>query len=179
MKYYLNEIVVVEGKEDSCFLSSFIEAEYVITNGYEIPDEEINYLNEASKHKNIIVLVDPDKAGRMIESELKQKLLKATFLNVEIYKCSRGKKDGIAECEIEEIINVLKPYLKTEKYKNNGVLQGKSLKIELSNKELRSYLSKKYHLGKCNNKTLLKRLNTLEISEEELVKKIEDYNNGN
>ena len=71
MKYFINKIIVVEGKEDVSFLSSFIEAEYITTNGYDIPKEEVEYINQASKRKEILVLVDPDKAGREIEEKLK------------------------------------------------------------------------------------------------------------
>ena len=56
MKYCINNIIVVEGKEDASYLSSFIDAEYVTTNGYEIPVEEVDYLNEASKIYKTIVL---------------------------------------------------------------------------------------------------------------------------
>ena len=179
MKYYLNKILVVEGKEDVSYLSSFLDAEFVTTNGYEIPNEEIEYLNAASKYKDILVLVDPDKAGREIENRLKNKLSKATYLNVEISKCNRGQKDGVAECEQEEILKVLKPYLEAKKHEKSCVLQENSLKIELSDSELRDYLSNKFSLGKCNNKALIKRLETLQISEEELKKAIEDFRNGN
>ena len=179
MKYYLNKILVVEGKEDVSYLSSFLDAEFVTTNGYEIPEEKIEYINAASDYKEILVLVDPDKAGRNIEEKLKSKLTKATYLNVEISKCNRGQKDGVAECEQGEILKVLKPYLETKKHKKSGVLQENLLKIELSDSELREFLSNKYSLGKCNNKTLIKRLETLQISEEELKKAIEEYRNGN
>ena len=179
MKYYLDGIVVVEGKEDVSYLSSFIDSEYVTTNGYVLPEEEIDYLNEASKYKRIIVLTDPDKAGRNIEEKLKSKLHEAVYLNVEISKCNRGQKDGIAECEQEEILKVLGPFVNTKKPQNNRVLQENSLKITLSDKNLRRYISHKYHLGKCNNKTLFKRLETLQISEQQLCDAIKEYNNGN
>lgn len=179
MRYYFEGIIVVEGKEDSSYLSSFITAEYVITNGYELPNEEIDYLNEASKHNQILVLVDPDDAGREIEKKLNNKLLKATYLNVEISKCNRGQKSGVAECDQEEILKILNPYLTVEKSKNSGVLQEKSLKIELSNKLLRQHIASKYHLGKCNNKTLFKRLGTLKICEEDLRNSIKEYRDGN
>ena len=31
MKYLIDKIIIVEGKEDASYLSSFIEAEYIIT----------------------------------------------------------------------------------------------------------------------------------------------------
>ena len=179
MKYYLNKILVVEGKDDASYLSSFLDSEIVTTNGYDIPKEEVLYLNAASKFKGIIVLVDPDKAGREIESKLKEKLDNATYLNVEISKCTRGSKQGVAECEQEEILSVLKPFIETKKNEKSAVLRENSLKIDLSDSTLREYVSDKFCLGKCNTKTMIKRLDTLQISEAQLKQAIEEYRNGN
>ena len=175
MKYYINKIIVVEGKEDVSYLSSFIEAEYITTNGYDIPKEEVEYINEASKHKEVLVLVDPDKAGRQIEDKLKTKLVKATYISIDISKCIRGEKDGVAEASKEEILRVLNPHFSsknTQKSRNSLVNLSK---LDLTSKELRSYLSRKYHLGKCNLKKLLVRLETLEITVEELEQSIKEF----
>ena len=39
-------VIVVEGKSDIAFLSNFIEAEFVITNGSEISKDTISYLKK-------------------------------------------------------------------------------------------------------------------------------------
>lgn len=175
MKYFIDKLIVVEGKEDVSYLSSFIESEYITTNGYEIPKEEIDYINEASKHKEILVLVDPDKAGREIENKLKEKIKKATYILVDISKCLRGKKNGVAECEKEEIIKVLKPHFSSKNPQKSHNLQRNLSKLDFNDKELRNYLCKKYHLGKCNLKKLFVRIETLEIPLEELNKSIREY----
>lgn len=175
MKYFINKIIVVEGKEDVSYLSSFIEAEYITTNGYDIPREEIEYINEASKHKEILVLVDPDKAGREIEEKLKTKLVKATYININISSCTRGEKTGVAECESEEILRVLKPHFSSKNTQKTRKLQGNLSKLDLNDKELREYLSKKFRIGKCNLKKLMIRLETLEITDEELETAIKEF----
>ena len=175
MKYYINKIVIVEGKEDVSYLSSFIEAEYIITNGYDIPSEEIEYINEASKHKGILVLVDPDQAGRQIENKLKEKLVKATYIHIDISKCIRGVKNGVAECEKEEIVNALKIHFSEKKPQNEGILMGNLGKIDFLDKGFKEYLSKKYHLGKCNLKKLFIRIKTLGITGYELEDSWKEY----
>lgn len=175
MKYFINKIIVVEGKEDVSYLSSFIEAEYVITNGYDIKKEELDYLNEALKYKEILVLVDPDKAGRDIEKTLRSRIAKATYLNINITKCIRGKKNGVAECEQEEIIRVLEPHFSEKNLQKSHVLQGKLSKIDLNDKKLRQYICQKFHLGICNLKKLLTRIETLQISEEKLLEIIQEF----
>lgn len=175
MKYFINKIIVVEGKEDVSYLSSFIEAEYVTTNGYDIKPQELDYLNEASKYKEILVLVDPDKAGRDIEKTLRPRIAKATYLNINISKCVRGKKNGVAECEQEEIINVLKSHFSEKNPQKTNVLQRKLNKIDFSDKKLREYICEKLHLGICNLKKLFIRLETLQVSEEKLQEIVQEY----
>lgn len=77
--FYFNGIIVVEGKTDVAFLSSFIMSEYVITNGYELPKSEIAYLEAASKIKQVLVITDPDEPGKQFEQDLKFLIL-LTFL---------------------------------------------------------------------------------------------------
>ena len=98
---------------------------------------------------------------------------------MKIDRCNRGVKQGIAECDQEEIVNTLKPYLRDKSIEKSGVLLGKSLKIELSDSKLRNYLSQKFHLGKCNNKSFFRRIETLQIEEGNIEKAIEEYHNGN
>ena len=179
MKYLINKIIVVEGKEDVSYLSSFIDAEFVITNGYDIPKEEIEYLNEASKYKEVLVLTDPDEAGRKIENKLKEKLQKATYILIDISKCNKGKKLGVAECDKQEILKVLEPYFGKEINENKSNLNGKLSKIDLSDKELRKYLSNRFKLGICNSKKIINRLETLNIKYEEIDKAIKEYRSGN
>lgn len=180
MKYLINRIIVVEGKEDVSYLSSFIDAEYVSLNGYDMPQEEIDYLNKASSKKEILVIVDPDEAGRAIEERLKKKLDKATYLHIDISKCNKGKKFGVAECDKNEIFKVLNPYIENGQKQNiTRVLNQKISKIDISDKFLKDYICHKFTLGKCNTKKLITRLNTLGISEEEISAAIKEYKNGN
>ena len=175
MRYYIDKIVVVEGKQDASYLSSFIEAEYIMTNGYEMPSDELDYLMAASKIDKVIVLVDPDLAGRQIENRLKEKLPDAIYLSVDLSKCNRGKKNGVAECETEEVINVLKPYFSTKKPCFASLFSEKLSKLDFLDKGFRDYLSKKFHLGKCNLKKLFPRLDRLGINAEQVLTAWEEY----
>ena len=179
MKYLLDGILVVEGKEDVSYLSSFLEAEFVTTNGYSVSLIDLDYLNRASQFTNIIVLVDPDKAGREIEKKLKDELVKATFLSVDISRCTRGKKDGVAECEKDEVLNVLKSFIIAKKEENNGELHKNSLKIDILDSDIKGMICEHYRLGKCSNKKLITRLKTLRISQEEIDSLIEVFRSGN
>ena len=56
-------ILVVEGITDQAFIQSFLDVDIVTTNGSDVPCETIRFLKEASKHRDIVVLTDPDAPG--------------------------------------------------------------------------------------------------------------------
>lgn len=177
MKYYLDGILVVEGKEDESYLSSFIDTHFVLTNGYEIPEKELKFLQKAIISKKIYVLLDPDEAGRTIEKKIKKSIPQATYISIDINMCTRGKKNGVAECLNEEILKVLSPYFSTKGTSINSQITYNDLYP--LNRQLRSYISEKYSLGICNNKTLIERINMLEIDINEIKKTIKEYQDGN
>ena len=49
MKYYLNGILVVEGKEDKAFLSNFIKSEILTINGTDFKNNI--YVHTNSEHE--------------------------------------------------------------------------------------------------------------------------------
>ncbi len=176
MKKTFNGVLVVEGSNDASYISSFVDAIIVTTNGYEIPKAELDFLSNLPKDKNVFILTDSDEAGNKIRERLNQLIPTATNLYVEIDKCNKRNKHGVAECDKEELLKVLENHL--IKHRNNGVLTLNDLySIGLDDKNKRDYLSQKLHLGKCNNKTLLKRINYLGISLEEIKATLKDYGN--
>lgn len=176
MKKIIDGIIVVEGKTDVAFLNEFIDAEFVITNGSEVSKETISYLKEANKTRNVIVLTDPDSPGKRIRDVLDENIpnLKHCFIKKE---CSIKKgKVGVAESTKEEVLNSLE-HLFTNHVKPSGNLTIADLDAlgltgsEESN-EKRIAVADKLHLGFCNAKTFLKRLNNNGITIEELKKLI-------
>ena len=166
MKYHISNIVVVEGKEDEAYLSSFIDAIYVKTNGYQIPEEEIRFLNNPRNKKPVIILTDSDEAGKVIRGRINKVVNNPINVEVDINKCDRNGKHGIAECDKQEIINALKEHIDKETPKNE--IEPKDLIILGIDKDKREQLSEELSLGICNNKTLVKRLNYLGFTKDEL-----------
>ena len=177
MKLYLDGLLVVEGKEDASYLSNYIESEIVVVNGYEMSNQTINYL----KGKRVIALLDPDDAGKRIRKALNEKLDNVINVEIDINKCIRGPKNGVAECSIEEIIDKLQPYSVKNPAKLKRIQESDIFKLGLVNgdSDLRKYVCEKLNLGKCNGKVLLKRLNANNVSMEELAKVVEEYKHGN
>ena len=162
---FLNGILVVEGKEDASYLSNYISSEIVITNGYEIPDRTISYL----KNKRVIVLTDPDEAGKRIREKLNDVLFDTINVEIDVKHCVRNVKNGVAECEIEEILTKLKPYQLNSIENKSNVKTSDLYELGLmGDKELREQVCQKLNIGKCNAKTMYKRLLSNNIRLEQL-----------
>ena len=155
MKIFLSGILVVEGKEDASYLSNYVSSEIVTTNGFEIPNEKISYL----KDKKVIILTDPDEAGKKIRQKLNEILPNSINVEVDIKKCVRNSKNGVAECDIDEILTKLKPYIVEQIDTESDIKLSDLYDLELmNNKDLREQVCLKLKLGKCNVKTMYKRL---------------------
>ena len=172
MKMYLDGVLVVEGKEDASYLSNYFASEIVVVNGYELDPKTIAYL----KGKKVIALLDPDEAGKTIRKKLNTIISDLINVEIDINKCNRGKKNGVAECQIDELIGKLQAFSvkKPEIPQNIAISDLYNLGI-IENNELRQYVTDKLNLGRCNNKQLLKRLNLNQIQLDLLKKIVEEY----
>ena len=119
--------------------------------------------------------MDPDEAGFKIRERLNKELPNAINVEVDISKCVRGEKNGVAECQIEEILEQLKPYVAEKTNENSPSIKMSDL-YELgliNNKDLREKVCQELSLGNCNNKQLLKRLVINNISLDKIREIIE------
>ena len=172
MKMYIDGVLVVEGKEDASYLSNYISSEIVVVNGYELDEATINYL----KGKKVIALLDPDEAGKTIRNKLNSLIRDVINVEIDINKCNRGRKNGVAECEISEIIGKLQTFsVKTPENTPNITISDLYNLGITENNELRQYVTDKLNLGKCNNKQLLKRMNLNQVQLDLLKKIVEEY----
>ena len=175
MKHYIDGVIVVEGTSDSAFLSSFIDCLFVETNGYDLPKEEVDFLNHIPSNKKVVVLTDSDGAGKQIRKRLNEKLGTAIDACVDIDHCNKNNKHGVAECDKEEIVNVLKEHFINKPNKIDYINISDLQECGIVDKQSREYVCQKLHLGKCNNKTLIKRFGFMGYELKDLKKAMEDY----
>lgn len=163
MKKIINGLIVVEGITDVAFLSQFIDAEFVTTNGSDVPSKTIEYLQKSSENRDIFVLTDPDAPGKKIRDILDQNIpnLKHCFVSKE--HSIKNNKVGVAESTKEEVLSSLENYISTNKtFVVNLTMADLTLLGLVGDNEAsikREKIIKKFHLGHCNAKTFLKRLN--------------------
>ena len=172
MKTVINGIIVVEGITDVSFLSEFIDAEFVTTNGSEIPEETIKYLQNSQEKRDIFVLTDPDSPGKKIRDTLDQFIpnLKHCFISKE--HSIKKNKVGVAESTKEEVLKALANFIETKKDEVGTITHSDLNKLGLegsdNSSKNRQKVIDKYHLGFCNAKTFLKRVNYSRLTIEDL-----------
>ena len=168
----IDGIIVVEGKTDVSFLSSFIDAEFVTTNGSEISKDIINYLKNSKK--DIYVLTDPDSPGERIRKILDENISGLHHCFVKKENSIKNGKVGVAESTREEIEKALVNYITTKEIKEGSLTMDDLVNLGLSGcndaEENRNKIIEKLNLGHCNAKTFLKRLNYRDINIDELRK---------
>lgn len=172
----IKEVIVVEGKNDSLNLKRFFDVDTIETHGLGLSKETIDYIKEINEKRGVIVFTDPDSAGENIRRKLNYNIrgLKNAFVLKE--KARTSKKVGIEHASkevLEEALNNLITFdagVKTLSYEE-------FLDMGLSGLEYssirRDKLIEKFHLGKCNGKTLYKRLNMLGLSKEEIWQELQ------
>ena len=167
-KINIDGVLIVEGKADVSYLSSFINALFFITNGYDVSQEKVLFLKEASKVNKLIIFTDPDEAGEKIRNTLKTQLLGAFEAKCEKVVRKNQKKFGVAEMETEAIVAALKDFICTTEIKKENYDLSTLISLSNNSQEARHKLVSKYRLIEGNNKSLENQLNILKIKPQEI-----------
>ena len=171
MKRKIKEVIVVEGVNDTKRLVSFFDVETIETHGLGLSKETIEFIKEINERRGVILFLDPDNPGEKIRRRLNAEIpgLKNAFVFKEDARTS--KKVGVEHASkeaLEEALNNLVTYGESKETITMNDLLDLGLMGESDSASKRLEICKKYHLGKCNSKTLLKRLNMLGLNKEDL-----------
>ena len=178
----LNEVLVVEGKNDKArILAIFPTLQVITTYGSEISEETLDMLEELSHTHKIVLFLDPDYPGERIRSKILERI--PTCDNVFIKKSKaideRKHKVGVEHASDMDIIETLehqisynndKGFLTTSDLYYIGLIGTKE------SAEKRKYLADKLYIGSPNGKTLLNRLNFLQMTYEKVRMILDDKN---
>lgn len=176
-----NQIIVCEGTHDMIKIQSvYPDIMCIITNGSEISNETLDMIKELSKNHEIICFLDPDFPGERIRSKIVQIVPNARHAYIKKNVCisSNRKKVGVEHASKKDIKEILDPILNKKDIINSYVFTINDL-YDLNivgNKGLREYIASRLNIGIPNNKTLIKRLNILNIKRDELVRIVGEYN---
>ena len=172
-KTVINALIVVEGTTDVSLLTSFLDAEIVTTNGSDVPRETIDYILEASKRKDVIVLTDPDYPGKRIRDVLDRHIPNLKHAYIPKEKAIKHHKVGVAESDKETILDALSHITITKSPTPGNLTYSDLLELKLVGENSgvnKENVETHFHLGYGNGKTLLKRLNAMNIDRKQLEK---------
>lgn len=179
-KLVINEVIVVEGRDDTAAINNAVKAVTIETHGYGISSSTWEKLDVAYKTKGLIIMTDPDYAGRLIRERIIARYpeAKQAFLTAEKAK----KKDdiGIENAAPEDIVAALKRARCTlsdgRTEFGTADLEKNRLVGDENARNRRTALGNELGLGYCNSKQLLKKLNFMGISREDFEDAIAKLN---
>lgn len=169
----IKEVIVVEGKNDTNVLKSYLDCDTIETHGMNIPDSVIEQIKMAQKSRGVIIFTDPDYPGEYIRRVINQAVSGCKNVYIDKKKARTEKKVGVEHATKKDIIEAL---AHTFTYVENQVESisweeylSLGLNGEVDSAEKRMKLGELLHLGKPNAKTLFKRLNMLGLSKDEIA----------
>ena len=167
----IKEVIVVEGTNDTKRLKSFFDVETIETHGLGLKKETIELIKDINDKRGVILFLDPDTPGEKIRNRLNSEIpnLKNAFVLKE--NARTKKKVGIEHADketLQEALNNLVTYTDKRESLTEEEFYELGLNGESDSSKKRETVSKKYHIGKCNSKTMFKRLNMLGITYNEI-----------
>ena len=167
----IKEVIVVEGKNDTRRLQEFFDCETIETHGLGLSKDTIDFIRKVNDGRGVILFLDPDSPGEKIRRKLNEEIpgLKNAFIMKEDARTS--KKVGVEHASketLEEALNSLLTYGEYEGDLTMNDLYELGLCGQKDADRKRQEISRKYHIGRCSAKTMLKRLKLLGIKKEDL-----------
>lgn len=178
MHVKLKEVIVVEGKNDTNVLQSYLECDTIETHGTHIGKEVLKQIQEAQRTRGVIIFTDPDFPGEKIRTIINQSVSGCKHAFIEKEKAKTSKKVGVEHASKQDIIEALQHVMTYTDKLVETISHDEFIELGLtglpdsSNK--RQKIAVLLHLGKPNAKTLWKRLNMLQIHKEEIISLLKD-----
>lgn len=167
----IKEVLVVEGKMDVVAISRAVEADCIITEGFNLKPQCIDSIKKAYKKRGIIILTDPDPAGERIRQYVTRYCPKAKHAFVPVEEATANNDIGIEQASPESIRKALEKVRTLNWEPSNEFSSNDLLKNGLSggpaSSQRRAKLGAALGIGYANAKTFLKRLNNYGITRQE------------
>lgn len=173
----IQEIIVVEGRDDTRRLKEILDVDTIETQGSAINEETLKKIQLAEEKRGVIVFTDPDFAGEKIRKTIMAAVPQAkhAFLTREEGQGKKVKKYaslGVEHAEKEAILRALKAVVTPQEKELPqiplDILQELGFTAGQDAKKLREKVGEKLGIGYTNAKQFQKRLQMFAISLEQL-----------
>ncbi|TWT14446.1 ribonuclease M5 [Streptococcus sp. sy010] len=184
-KIKIQEVIVVEGRDDTVNLKRFYDVDTYETRGSAINVEDIERIKKLHEHRGVIVLTDPDYQGERIRRMITQAIptVKHAFVNPDEAvpeSKSKGRSLGVEHAnfiDLEKALHGLRG--QGQKTRSFNISQTDLIRLGLlmgaDSRQRREYLGQNLRIGYCNGKQLLKRLELFGVNLQEVEKCMKDY----
>lgn len=184
-KKKIEEVIVVEGKDDTANLKRFYEVDTYETRGSAISDEDLERLERLHDLRGIIVFTDPDYNGERIRKMIMQAIpnAKHAFLRrgeaVPKSK-TKGRSLGVEHASFEDLNKALVPVINRFETDVASDIEQKDLVrlgllLASDSRKRREFLGEELRIGYTNGKQLLKRLELFGIQLTEVEEVMKRY----
>ena len=171
----IDEIIIVEGRDDTAAIRQSVDAVTIETHGYGIRPSTWEVIDKAYESKGIIIFTDPDTAGEQIRKRLAERYPKAKHAFLDRSLAEKDGDIGIENASPESIIEAL------EKARASAFASGEregeftpadmfrwGLDGTPGASQRRRVVGDSLGIGMATGKTFLRRLNHFGIRREEI-----------
>ena len=167
----IKEVLVVEGKMDVVAIDKAVEADCIITEGFNLKPQALDSIAKAYQKRGIIIMTDPDSAGERIRSFLTKRFPEAKHAFIPKEDATANNDIGIEQASPEAIRTALAKVRTMDWEPTNNFTGADLLRAGISGSpaasEKRAKLGAVLGIGYANAKTFLQRLNHYGITRQE------------
>ena len=170
----IDEIIVVEGRDDTAAIRRSVDAVTIETHGYGIRPSTWDVIDKAYKSKGIIIFTDPDTAGEQIRRRLADRYPEAKHAFLDQSLAEKDGDIGIENASPESIVAALEKArcsafaAEADEQFTPADLFSWGLAGTEGASERRNKVGDKLGIGMAGSKTFLHRLNHFGIRREEV-----------
>ena len=165
------EVLVVEGKMDVVAIDKAVEADCIITEGFNLKPQALDSIAKAYHKRGIIIMTDPDSAGERIRRFLTKRFPEAKHAFIPKEDATANNDIGIEQASPEAIRTALAKVRTMDWEPTNNFTGADLLRAGISGSpaasEKRAKLGAVLGIGYANAKTFLQRLNHYGITRQE------------
>lgn len=184
-KIKIQEVIVVEGKDDTANLKRFYEVDTYETRGSAIDEDDLERIERLHDLRGVIVFTDPDYNGERIRKIIMQAIptVKHAFLQRDEAapkSKTKGRSLGVEHASFEDLEKALSSVRGYYDDDNQfDITKSDLMRLGLlmggDSRKRREYLGEHLRIGYCNGKQLLKRLELFGISLAEVEEVMGEY----
>lgn len=179
----IQEVIVVEGRDDVRAINQAVEAVCITTSGLGLNDEIRETIRTAGRTRGVIIFTDPDHPGEKIRKMVKALVpdAKEAFLPRAEATNPKTGKFGIEFARPESIRralaeakSTLRPEDIPDPYTQEDLVYY-GLTGQADSSALRNFLANRFGIGHANGKQFLKKMNGFALDRKELEAAIGEW----